>query len=195
MHREIETENWRVIVENPRYMVSDIGRVMNKKRGNMLTPIDNGNGYFKVGISSDGIETKKYVHILVAEAFIPNPEGLPEVDHINRNPENNKVSNLRWVTRSQQMANTKSHIDSTSSCKGVSWKKKSGKWQAQISIAGKDFHLGLYVSEAEASCVYDWFALLLYKKFAKLNTKFKRNYPPELLNKIFALMEHHNFQL
>lgn len=47
------------------------------------------------------------VHRIVAETFIPNPEEKPEIDHINRNPSDNRVENLRWVTRSEQLRNTK----------------------------------------------------------------------------------------
>ena len=187
-----QQENWRVIVRDPKYLVLDLGRVMNRKRGNMLTPSSNNSGdYFRVGLSSNGIETKELVAILVAEAFLENPEHLPQVDHKDNNKANNKVSNLRYCTISQNQANRSGW--GKSNTKGVSWSKKSSKWYAQIQVANRKYNLGHYDSEAEASCVYDWFALLLYKEFAKLNTKFKRNYPPELLEKIFALMERHNF--
>ena len=59
-------------------------------------------GYLLVGINNQRL----YVHRLVAETFIPNPKNNPEVDHIDRNPANNKVSNLRWVTSKDNMRNT-----------------------------------------------------------------------------------------
>ena len=58
----------------------------------------------KVKLSANGKKFHKYVHRLVAETFIPNPENLPEVDHINGNKSCNTVSNLRWVTGKQNRA-------------------------------------------------------------------------------------------
>lgn len=52
-----------------------------------------------------GRGNKKYIHQLVAEAFIPNPDNLNEVDHIDRNGLNNNVNNLRWVTHQENMEN------------------------------------------------------------------------------------------
>jgi hypothetical protein len=52
-------------------------------------------------------QIRYYVHRLVAETFIPNPYGLLEVDHINRDKTDNQVSNLRWVTRKDNMKNIK----------------------------------------------------------------------------------------
>ena len=49
-------------------------------------------------------QTKEYVHRLVAEAFIPNPDNLPDIDHIDENKENNHVSNLRWSSRADNMS-------------------------------------------------------------------------------------------
>ena len=185
-----ETEVWKVIPKFQRYMVSNLSRVMNSKRGNMMTPSPNNKRYLMVTLSNNGRQASKCVHILVAEAFLENPEHLPEVDHIDGDPKNNRVSNLRWCTSSQNKANRKGW--GKSKCKGVCWDKKAGKLKSQIQVAGINYHLGYYESEAEASCVYDWFALLLYKTFAKLNTKFKKDYPQALLKKIFALMYHHN---
>lgn len=52
------------------------------------------------------IDNKRtYIHRLIARAFLSNPYNLPEVDHINRNKEDNRVDNLRWVTKSQNAIN------------------------------------------------------------------------------------------
>ena len=66
--------------------------------------------YLLVGLSnSDGTVSNKLVHRLVAEAFLPNPENLSEVYHIDDNPKNNCVENLQWVSRKQNMAKVFSH--------------------------------------------------------------------------------------
>lgn len=62
-------------------------------------------GYYRVHIRH-----KMYkVHRLVAETFIPNPDNKPLVDHIDRNPSNNDVSNLRWATHQENMNNMKTN--------------------------------------------------------------------------------------
>ena len=62
-------------------------------------------GYMRVHINGKDHR----VHRLVAETFIHNPENKPEVDHIDRNPVNNRVDNLRWATRSENNRNTRSN--------------------------------------------------------------------------------------
>lgn len=81
------------------YRVSQSGVIIGK-RGKPLTPSDNGRGYKVVKMFIDGKWTSKAVHRLVAEAWIDNPENLPEVNHIDCNRENNVVSNLEWCTHS-----------------------------------------------------------------------------------------------
>lgn len=54
------------------------------------------NGYFSVILRKDNTNHQKYVHRLVAQAFIPNPDNLPEVNHKDENSENNHVDNLEW---------------------------------------------------------------------------------------------------
>ncbi len=63
------------------------------------------NNYHKVMIRYDGVKRNMRVHRLVAETFLPNDNNLPQVDHIDRNRINNHISNLRWVTHSENMIN------------------------------------------------------------------------------------------
>lgn len=62
-------------------------------------------GYLVVCISKNGKRKDAHVHVLVAQAFIPNPDNKPEVDHINCVRDDNRVENLRWVTRSENARN------------------------------------------------------------------------------------------
>ena len=67
-------------------------------KGRNMTCIKNNFGYFIVTMSKNGIVKKMYVHRLVAEAFIPNFENKPHVNHIDGDKSNNNIDNLGWVT-------------------------------------------------------------------------------------------------
>lgn len=105
------TEEWRPINGfDGRYEVSDMGNVRsfcvvgsNDKRIDrdnpmMMTQCDNGHGYKCVKIRVDGHVKGLYVHRLVAEAFIPNPQNLPCINHKDEDKSNNVVDNLEWCT-------------------------------------------------------------------------------------------------
>ena len=64
-------------------------------------------GYYQVGLYKNNVEKKLYLHRLIALTFIPNPENKPVVDHIDENKLNNNISNLRWVTHSENCQNIK----------------------------------------------------------------------------------------
>lgn len=88
------------------YQVSNMGRVKSSKNKyeKFLKPVTCG-GYQRVRLCKNGNEKMKYVHRLVACAFIENSRNLNEVDHIDRNKANNRVDNLRWVTHSENIHN------------------------------------------------------------------------------------------
>lgn len=60
---------------------------------------DKKSGYGRIGLTKNGKTNRKYIHRLVAEAFIPNPENKSEVNHIDENKENNNIENLEWCDR------------------------------------------------------------------------------------------------
>lgn len=66
-------------------------------------------GYRSLVLSIDGIHKDVLVHRLVALTFIPNPDNLPQVDHIDGNRDNNRVDNLRWVTPKDNIENAMTH--------------------------------------------------------------------------------------
>ena len=82
------------------YWISNFGRVMRKKKilSNAVA-----NGYYFVHLCKDGFVAKKYVHRLVAEAFVPNLDKKPEVNHIDGNKKNNNTDNLEWCTQQENV--------------------------------------------------------------------------------------------
>ena len=80
------------------YAVTSCGKVWSYKSKKFLTPWENGYGYLYIDLYKDG-KCKHYkIHRLVAEAYIPNPDNLPQVDHIDGNKTHNYLNNLQWIT-------------------------------------------------------------------------------------------------
>ena len=81
------------------YQVSNLGRVYNCRYNRLLsTPTNRKKKYVDVALNKNGVAKSYKVHRLVAEAFIPNPNNLPFVNHKDENPSNNCVDNLEWCT-------------------------------------------------------------------------------------------------
>lgn len=82
------------------YQVSNLGRVKSIRSNTILRPYDIGRGYLAVKLCKNGINKNHKLHRLVAEAFIPNPDNLPCVNHKDENKANNCVDNLEWCSYS-----------------------------------------------------------------------------------------------
>lgn len=91
-----------------------------------------------------------------------------EVDHKNRIPSDNRWSNLRVATRSQNNANVGLKSHNTSGVKGVCWDRSRGLWLAQISVDTKRMHLGRFSSKEEAAAAYARAAIQHFGEFAVL---------------------------
>ena len=80
------------------YAVTSCGKVWSYKRKKFLKPKVTKGGYFQVVLYKDGDGKFYLIHRLVAEAYLPNPDNLPQVDHVNEDKTNNCVNNLQWIT-------------------------------------------------------------------------------------------------
>lgn len=91
---------WRIIDECSIYEISNTGLVRNTKT-NRILKYGNKKRYYTVALHQDGERKDRYVHRLVAQAFLPNPNNLPYVNHLDHDVHNNNVNNLDWCTSSE----------------------------------------------------------------------------------------------
>ena len=104
-----ESEVWKDVVGfEGLYKVSDKGNVRSVARkdsigrkcgGRMLKPGYDKDGYLRVNLYKNGKQKTRFIHRLVAGAFIPNPNGYSEINHRDENKVNNYANNLEWCTR------------------------------------------------------------------------------------------------
>ena len=83
------------------YQITDDGKIWSKKSNKYMKLSDNGNGYLNVQVYENKKHYHLYIHILVANAFIPNPQNKPIVGHKDCNTHNNTVENLYWCTQEE----------------------------------------------------------------------------------------------
>ena len=125
-------------------------------------------GYRRVQINKEMC----YVHRLIFKyhyGYAPK-----YLDHIDRNPSNNNILNLREATNGQNVMNSEKHKFlrgklTSSIYKGVVWSKHAKKWRAYITINKRQKHLGYYTSDIEAALAYDRAAIELDGEYALTN--------------------------
>jgi len=168
-------EMWMNILGFEHYQISTYGRVKrtlgHRKDLGFITPrireSESGYKYWLVKLRDS--EGKRYgfsLHRLMYQMFIgPIPEKMC-IDHIDRNTQNNDLSNLRLATKSENGRNMKCRVGKQ--YKGLQ-KTKSGKFNVRISCNGKTTCLGTYNTELEAAQVYNKYITDLHGDFAVLN--------------------------
>ncbi len=152
----MENEEWRDVVDyEGLYQVSNLGRVkhlatyMVDTRGRewrrperFIKAILNYNGYWRVGLSKNGKFKRHYLHRLIAEAFIPNPNNLPCIDHINTNRKDNRIENLQWVTCKENLNNPLSKINNAVGVESYLKEHRRGNSPFAIKIVGINLSTG-----------------------------------------------------
>lgn len=122
------------------------------------------NGYRNIKISGGQYLVHRIIWLIETGEWPEN-----QLDHIDMNKSNNRFSNLRQATTSQNNANREKYKNNASGYKGVIWHKHTRKWRAAIGVNGKSTYLGIYDSPEEAARIYDRAALEHYGKFAYTN--------------------------
>ena len=123
------------------YQISNKGRVKSLYKGSerILKPALTGSGYLKVQLCKNGMIKHIRVHRLVANAFIPNPDNLPEINHKDENKKNNCAENLEWmIHRDNVNYGTRNERSAKARSKPILQYSKSGEfireWQGAREV-------------------------------------------------------------
>lgn len=96
----LDGEEWKPIKGFDGYYISSFGRIWSEKqKKRFMSPHNVGGGYLMIGLHIKNKAYSKLVHRLVAEAFIPNPNNYPQINHKDENKNNNRADNLEWCTQ------------------------------------------------------------------------------------------------
>ena len=153
-----EKEIWKDVVGyEGLYKVSNKGNVYSVARkdtigrkcgGRMLKPLSHKVGYLQVQLHKNGKMKNKYIHRLVAEAFIPNPESFLEINHLDEVKDNNELSNLEWCTREHNNNYGKRTEKVSKKVRAINIKTGEVLTFNSIREAGRKGYIREYVSKA-----------------------------------------------
>lgn len=164
----IDDEIWKPIEGlESLYQVSNLGNVSNYRKCMVAQVINS--GYLKITFKHKGKHINRLVHRLVASAFISNLDNKREVNHIDGNKLNNKVTNLEWVTSAENKRHSKAignwvynnptkgkKIGKVSKYNNVTFDTKRNKWQSCIRVNKVNRFQKRFNTEVEAALHVNW---------------------------------------
>lgn len=161
-------EVWKPMTEFPElYKVSNLGRVASYRK--VLAQSKINSGYLRVTLKINGEAINRLVHRVVAEAFLPNLENKREVNHIDGNRLNNNLTNLEWVTSSENKKHGRDvlgnpyniptkgkKLSKISKYHNVGFDKSRQKWFGVVRLNKVNYYQKRFDTEEEAALHVNW---------------------------------------
>src|SRR6185437_6556314 len=177
-----DSEEFVEIPDYPNYLISRNGIIFNIKLDMNMKATKLPAGYTKVVLSNENGSKNYHIHKLIAKIFIPNPDNKPLVDHINGIKDDNRVENLRWVTRAQNNSNSRKINNKSSRYRGVHKHGDNKSWAVEIRHQRESQYIGIFKTEIEAALAYDKKARELHGGYARTNFDENGVENPEITN-------------
>ena len=138
------------VINYPNYRLYTDGRVFSLYRNKFLKPSVQECGYTLVGLSNKGRASTKCLHNLLALHFIPNPDGHPEVTHINGIKDDNRLENLKWGSVMENRQNKCKYKSNTSGIRCITSVKRDNSWSYH-----KKYYTNItrYYSKSKIDCI------------------------------------------
>jgi hypothetical protein len=122
----------------------DVPIYVNSRRAGKVAGADS-KGYRQIKIGGSLHRAHRLAWLIVTGEW-----PTADIDHINGDPSDNRISNLRVVTHAENQRNKAIGLNNTSGVMGVDWIKARGKWRARVKVAGRNIHIGYFSDIADA---------------------------------------------
>lgn len=141
----MEYIKYKTVEDYTNYIIFRTGKIYSKYKNKFIKPYKNNKGYLIVDLIQNKIRKKFLIHRLLSISFIDNINNYDEVDHIDRNPLNNNLNNLRWATRRQQILNRNINKNNTLGHRGISYNEKH--YRGRIFVNNKEVSRSYSISK------------------------------------------------